>query len=89
MNLALYLSLLTAGILFLVAGLYVTRMTWRADIEPFGRRSRMFLIAMHPEQFAKPDRLSQIRILNMVGGFLILGALIVVGYDISAVMART
>ena len=59
--------MLTAGILFLVAGLYMTRMTWRADIEPYGRRQRLFQIAMHPEQFAKPDRLGQIRVLNLIG----------------------
>jgi hypothetical protein len=82
MNVILYLLLLFAGILFLVGGLFVTRLTWRDDIEPFGRRSRMFQIALHPENFAKADRLREIRLLNVIGGLCLLGALLVVGYDI-------
>ena len=89
MNVALYLLLLIGGILFLVTGLFVTRMTWRADIEPFGRRSRPFQIALHPENFAKPDRLLEIRFLNLIGGLLLLGAVVVVGHDIiSAIGGR-
>ena len=82
MNVVLYLLLLIGGILFLVGGLFVTRLTWRTDIEPFGRRSRLFQIALHPENFAKANRLLQIRFLNLIGGLLLLGALVVVGHDI-------
>lgn len=87
MNVALYLFLLIGGILFLLGGLFVTRSTWRADVEPFGRRSRFFQIALHPENFARPDRLREIRILNLVGGLLLLGALAVVCHDIVSSMA--
>ena len=82
MNVALYLFFLIGGILFLLGGLFVTRSTWRADVEPFGRRSRFFQIALHPENFARPDRLREIRILNLVGGLLLLGALAVVCHDV-------
>jgi hypothetical protein len=89
MNVVLYLLLLIGGILFLVGGLFVTRLTWRTDVEPFGRRSRLFQIALHPEDFAKADRLREIRVLNAVGGLLLLGALVVVGLDvISSVAGR-
>jgi len=82
MNVVLYLVLLIGGILFLVGGLFVTRLTWRTDVEPYGRRSRFFQIALHPENFAKADRLPTIRVLNLVGGLLLLGALIVVAHDV-------
>jgi hypothetical protein len=88
MNLVLYLSLLIAGILFLVGGLFLTRSTWRDDIEPYGRRNFLFHIALHPGQFAKPDHLNAIRALNLIGGILLMGALIIVGYDILMVMER-
>jgi hypothetical protein len=86
MDVALYLVLLIGGILFLVAGLFVTRTTWRADVEPFGRRSRYFQIALHPENFAKADRLREIRCLNLIGAVLLLGALAVVSYGVIASM---
>ena len=88
MNVALYLLFLTSGIACLLAGLFLTRMTWRTDIAPFGRRSRPFQIALHPENFAKPDRLSAIRLLNLLGAVLILAALCVVGLDVIAAMAK-
>ena len=87
MNVALYFLLLVGGILFLVGGLFVTRRTWRTDVEPFGRRSRLFQIALHPENFAKADRLREIRFLNLVGGLLLLAALVVVGHDIISSIA--
>jgi hypothetical protein len=86
-TIALYLALLIGGILFLLRGLFVTRMTWRTDAEPFGRRSRLFQIALHPEHFAKAERLREIRLLNGAGGLLLLGALIVVGVDIVSSIA--
>ncbi len=82
MNLVLFLLLLFGGILFLLCGLFVTRATWRADVEPFGRRSRHFQIALHPENFARAERLREIRILNLIGGLLLVGALVVVGHDV-------
>lgn len=89
MNVILYSLLLIGGILFFVAGLFVTRQTWRTDLEPFGRRSRIFQIALHPENFARPDRLREIRLLNVVGGLLILGAMLVVFHDvISSIYGR-
>ena len=84
MTSALFLLLLFGGILFLVGGLFLTRLTWRTDVEPFGRRSRLFQIALHPENFAEAERLHEIRLLNIVGALLLVGALIVVGYDVFA-----
>ncbi len=87
MNVILYLVLLIGGILCLVGGLFITRLTWRADVEPYGRRSRLVQIALHPEDFAKADRLREIRLLNAVGGLFLLGALVVVGHDVISSIA--
>jgi len=87
MNVVLYFLLLFSGVMFLVGGLFVTRLTWRSDIEPFGWRSRLFQIALHPENFARAERLREIRLLNMVGGLCLLGALVVVGHDIISSIA--
>ena len=80
----LFMAFLVCGILCLVCALFVTRQAWRADIEPFNRRSRLFHIALHPERFATSDRLGVIRWLNGFGFVLILCALGVVAYDIAA-----
>ena len=84
MRIVLFMTLLLAGIPCLVAGMFVTRQTWRPDIAPFGRGSRMFHIALHPERFATPERLQVIRILNLAGLAFIVGALGVVAYDIAS-----
>ena len=88
MRIGLFLAFLSLGVLCLVAGLFMTRQTWRPDVEPFGRRSRLFQIALHPERFATPERLRSIRSLNFVGATFILCALVVVGLDVmSSILA--
>jgi hypothetical protein len=82
MRAALFLLLLIGGVLSLVAGLFLTRANWRADIEPFGRRSRAFQIALHPENYATARRLGAIRFLNATGAALLCASLAVVGYDL-------
>jgi hypothetical protein len=82
MRAGLFLAFLSLGIVCLVGGLFITRQTWRPEIEPFGRRSKMFQIALHPERFARPERLRSIRALNFAGAIFILCALVVVGLDV-------
>jgi hypothetical protein len=82
MRMVMFLVLLGAGILTFVGALFLTRQTWRPDIEPFGRRHRPFQIALHPEHYATGRHLRLIRALNLVGGLLLCGALAVVAYDI-------
>jgi hypothetical protein len=82
MRVGLFLLFLSLGIVCLVGGLFMTRQTWRPEIEPFGRRSRLFQIALHPEHFATPERLRPIRSLNFAGAAFILCALVVVGLDV-------
>ena len=86
MRMVIWLILLLAGNILLVAGLFVTRLTWRHDVEPFGRGSPIFHIMLHPERFATPERLREIRLLNLLGGAMLCLAGGVVMYDIVSVM---
>ena len=85
MAITIFLVSLCLGITCLLAGLFLTRQAWRPDIEPFGRVSPLFQIALHPERFAAPGRLRIIRCLNLAGAALILCALGVVIYDILSI----
>jgi hypothetical protein len=81
--LLLYLLLLTGGIFLLLRGLYLTRLTWRSDIEPFSIRTPGFQVMLHPERFAGPERLGEIRAFNTSGAACILGAVVTFSYDIA------
>ena len=82
MRVVLWLALLLAGNLLLVAGLFLTRLTWRLDVEPFRRGSPILQIMIHPERFATPDRLREIRLLNLFGGVLLGASVGILAYDI-------
>jgi len=88
MRLALWFALLLGGNLALVAGLFLTRLSWRADVEPFGRGSPLLQILFHPERFATPQWLRTIRRLNLLGGVLLCAAVGVLAYDIASVVRR-
>lgn len=78
-----YIALLLGGVLSRVGGLFLTRLTWRPDVERFGRRSPMLQIALHPERYATPKRLGAIRFLNLVGASLVAGAAALMSYAIA------
>jgi len=82
MRAVLWLALLLAGNFLLVAGLFLTRLTWRLDVEPFHRGSPILQILIHPDKFATPDRLSEIRLLNLFGGVLLGASVGILAYDI-------
>jgi hypothetical protein len=88
MRVVLWFILLLSGNLLLVAGLFLTRLTWRRDIAPFGRRSSILQILIHPERFAGPERLRAIRLLNLFGVVLLCGATSLLVYDILRGMLR-
>jgi len=86
MRIVLWFALLLAGNLLLVAGLFLTRLTWRPDVGPFHKGSPILLIMIHPERFATRDRLREIRFLNALGGALLAAAVGILVYDISSVL---
>jgi hypothetical protein len=62
-----FLIVWLGGILALLGGLVVTRLTWREDVRPFGRGSPVLDIVRHPEKYARPSSLRVIRVLNALG----------------------
>ena len=82
MTMVLWLVLLLSGNLVLVFGLFLTRLNWRPDVDPFHRGSPILEIMIHPERFATPERLGQIRFINLLGSVLLGGAVVVLGYAI-------
>jgi hypothetical protein len=83
MHAKLFILSLLCGILCLVAGLFITRLTWRSDVAPYGMHSPTLEIALHPERFARADRLGVIRLLNLLGAGLVLCAVAVLLYDLA------
>jgi hypothetical protein len=76
MNVAqrIFLGLLFAGILLLLASLLLARVHWRTDIARYGRRTRLLQVTMHPEKYTTDAPLRAIRVLNFVGILLLAGA---------------
>jgi len=81
-----FLGLLFSGILALLAGVLVTRLHWRADIPPYGRRTRFLDVTLHPEAYVTAAPLRAIRVLNLAGVLLLMGAMGVVVYEIQRVV---
>ena len=48
----------------------------------------MLQIMVHPERFATPHRLREIRLLNGLGGALLIGAVLVLALDLVSAMFR-
>jgi len=84
-----FIGTLLGGILSLVGALFLTRQTWRPDVQPFGRRSSFLQIALHPERFANPERLREIRLLNLIGAALLCGAAVVLVYEAVSSVLRS
>jgi hypothetical protein len=79
---AAFLSLLFTGIAALVAGVGLTRLHWRPDTPPYGRRTPSLQVMLHPERYTKDAPLRAIRTLNVAGGLLLAGAACITGYEI-------
>ena len=79
---AAFLSLLGSGILSLLGGLLLTRLHWRPELPPYGRRTRLLDVARHPEAYAKDAPFRTIQCLNVGGALLLTGAAIVVAYEV-------
>ena len=72
----IWFVLLMSGNLVLVFGLFLTRLNWRSDVEPFHRGSPILEILIHPERFVTGQRLGQIRFVNLRGSVLCCGAVV-------------
>jgi hypothetical protein len=81
-----FLSLLFSGLLALLAGMMLTRLHWRPDIPPYGRRTRFVDVTLHPERYVTHAPLRAIRNLTVIGAFLLACAVAVVAYEILQVV---
>jgi hypothetical protein len=84
----LYLTFLFAGIASLLGGLLVTRTSWRPELIPFGRHSRILDILLHPGRYAQSKSLPLIRMLNWIGMVLVAIAVGFVVYDIIRLQSK-
>jgi hypothetical protein len=76
-----YLFFLIAGNTCLLWGLFLTHRTWRPEV-PHTYKRIAFEALFHPERFALPDRLREIRFWNRLGIVLLAAALAVIVADI-------
>jgi hypothetical protein len=83
-----FLILLFPGIIALLAGVGLTRLHWRPDIPPYGRRTHFLDVTLHPERYLKDARLRAIQGLNLTGGILLAGAAGVSIYEILRTILR-
>src|SRR5262245_11028836 len=79
---AAFLGLLFSGITALVAGVGLTRLHWRSDIPPYGRRTRSLQVMLYPGRYATDAPLRAVRTLNVAGFLLLAGAAGIVAYDL-------
>ena len=84
----LFLVFFGIGLACLLGGLFLTRLTWRADVEPYGRRTRFLEVVVHPERFARGERLAIIRALTTTGALSILLALAVIAWELATSIGR-
>jgi hypothetical protein len=79
---AAFLILLFSGIVMLLAGLMLTRLHWRPDLPPYGRRTRLVQVTLHPAEYVTNAPLRAIRGLNLTGVLLLAGAAGVVACEL-------
>lgn len=83
-----FLILLFPGLIALLAGVGLTRIHWRPDIPPYGRRTRFLDVTVHPEKYIRDAPLRAIRSLNLTGAVLLAGAAGVSVYEILRTILR-
>jgi hypothetical protein len=79
---ATFLGFLFSGLVCLLAGVGLTRIYWRTDIPPYGRRTRSLHVALHPEEYVKDAPILAIRSLNLIGAVLLACAAGVTAYEV-------
>ena len=80
---AIFLGVWFPGLLLLIAGVYLTRRYWRADVRPYLNQSRYVRtcdVVLHPGRYAYPRAARAARILNLAGALLLTAGLVAVLY---------
>jgi hypothetical protein len=79
---AVFLVLLFAGVGALVVGMLWTRLNWRPDIPPDGRRTRSLDVMLHPGRYATSDAVRSIRVFTVTGAIFVTGAVVVLASEL-------
>lgn len=82
----IFLTGLLGGILCLVTGLLVTRFNWRDEVPQYRRSTTIFDVVMHPDRYAHVRMVPLIRMLNAVGGILLLLAMLALLWQASVLV---
>jgi hypothetical protein len=68
-----FLVCLSIGIFALIAAIVFARLKWRPDIEPYGRRTRLFNLAVNLNDYILPHAVTKVRLLGITGiAFLVI-----------------
>lgn len=79
---AAFLLMLVTGILALAASTGLTRLHWRDDIPPYGRRTRLVPVLRRPAQYTREAPLRAIRSLTLLGLLGLAGAAAVLAFEL-------
>ena len=63
----MFLILLSLGIFTLLSAIMLARMNWRPDLPPFGRRTSLIDLMLHPERYVTSQVIGRVRWLNRLG----------------------
>ena len=81
-NQVVFLIALGLGIIFCVAGRFVTRLNLREGVAPFDRHTPVVDVALHPEKYAVAEVLPLVRTLNLFGTLGLAAALIAIASEL-------
>jgi hypothetical protein len=79
-----FFILLFISLGFLLAAMGIARWNWQTGIAPFSRRTNAIDILINPDRYVERKQVPVVRFLSIVGGVLLIGALISLGKGLLA-----
>ena len=83
---AIFLAALFVGLFLLILGNYLTRRSWRSDLQSYSRQPpsvRACDVPLHPERYTDPQTARAARIRNRAGFAFLAAALAALLYGIT------
>ena len=72
LNEVVFLTTILSGVILLTASFLVARLNWRPDQPPYSLQTRSLDVLLHPAKYVQPKALRVTRILQVLGGSLLL-----------------
>ena len=72
LNDVVFLTGMLGGVILLTASFVVARLSWRPDQPPYSLQTRSRDVLLHPAKYVLPKALRITRILQVLGGLLLL-----------------